>query len=165
MYQAGKLLWELKQWRKFCLLSQCKNFYDTDISQFLKVTATWLNNVIHTYIHMCVCVYTQTHIFIHICAWHLFLLIEIIDQTHTWLPSLLQKIAGWGFPVASHWKVTVRPKATTWSRGFTTKCGGSKEDETNYTGLKACSYCLNWETCWHLNCCHYLIQLVKDCSP
>lgn len=48
----------------------------------------------------------------------------------TWLPSLRQNIAGWGFPVASHWKVTVLPSAATWSRGFTTKCGGSEKNKS-----------------------------------
>lgn len=46
-------------------------------------------------------------------------------QPLTWLPSLCQKIAGWGFPVASHWKVTVLPTATTWFLGRTTNTGGT----------------------------------------
>lgn len=62
---------------------------------------------------------------------------KTLDYSHTWLPSRLQKIAGWGFPVASHWKVTVRPKATTWSRGFTTKWGGS--EETKYA-MRSCHH-------------------------
>ena len=45
--------------------------------------------------------------------------------TLTWLPSLCQKMAGWGFPVASHWKVTVLPTPTTWFLGRTTKAGGT----------------------------------------
>lgn len=83
-----------------------------------------------------------------------------IEQGLTWLPSRLQKIAGWGFPVASHWKVTVRPKATTWSRGFTTKCGGSKGDETNYTKSKHVVIILMETICWYPKCCHYFTWLI-----
>lgn len=43
----------------------------------------------------------------------------------TWLPSRCQNMAGWGFPVASHWKVTVLPTPTTWFLGLTTKAGGT----------------------------------------
>lgn len=45
----------------------------------------------------------------------------------TWLPSRCQNMAGWGLPVASHWKVTVLPTATTWFRGLTTNAGGTGE--------------------------------------
>lgn len=103
---------------------------------------------LHDYIICC--------FFLHI--WHSLLLIEILER-HTWLPSLLQKIAGWGFPVASHWKVTVRPKATTWSRGFTTKCGGSEGDETNYSASKAWGHSPNWDNLLipKVLCCFYIM--------
>lgn len=34
-------------------------------------------------------------------------------------------MAGCGFPVASHWKVTVLPTPTTWFLGLTTNVGGT----------------------------------------
>lgn len=46
----------------------------------------------------------------------------------TSLPSLCQKIAGCGLPVASHWKVTVLPTATTWFLGRVVNAGGTAEE-------------------------------------
>lgn len=48
------------------------------------------------------------------------------DFSLTWLPSLCQKMAGCGLPVASHWKVTVRPNPTTWFLGRTANTGGTE---------------------------------------
>lgn len=47
------------------------------------------------------------------------------DCSLTWLPSLCQKMAGCGLPVASHWNVTVRPNPTTWFLGRTANTGGT----------------------------------------
>lgn len=45
----------------------------------------------------------------------------------TRLPSFCQKTAGWGFPLASHGKVAVRPWATIWSLGRMTNCGAAED--------------------------------------
>lgn len=51
--------------------------------------------------------------------------IKLEPTPFTWLPSCCQKMAGCGFPVASHWKVTVLPTPTTWFLGLTTNTGGT----------------------------------------
>lgn len=48
-----------------------------------------------------------------------------VGRGRTWLPSFCQNTAGGGFPVVSHWKVTVWPGGTVWLRGRVMSCGGT----------------------------------------
>lgn len=48
-----------------------------------------------------------------------------VGRGRTWLPSFCQNTAGGGFPVVSHWKVTVWPGGTVWLRGQVMSCGGT----------------------------------------
>ena len=43
----------------------------------------------------------------------------------TWLPSFCQNTAGGGLPLLWHWKVTLWPGVTVWSRGPVTSWGGT----------------------------------------
>lgn len=56
----------------------------------------------------------------------------------TWLPSFCQKMAGGGFPVVPHWKVTLLPCVAIWSWGFMAIWGGTGRGEDP---LKASFWC------------------------